>query len=129
MKRTNLVSLSRRALQSATLFLAAASVTLGGELVNSDQQDQLIGQMVVSAAREPATLGNLTVTAAREHALIGQIEVVATREHALIGEMVVTASRLDSATQVADLGTMTVTAHRFVSVARNETSKDEMASL
>jgi len=115
MKRSTLASLSRRALQFATLSLAAASVTFGGELVNSES-DQLIGQMEVSAAREPATLGHIVVAA--------------TREHPLIGEMVVSASRLEPAnTFVADLGAMTVTAHRFVSVVRNDAPKAELATL
>ena len=113
MTRTNLVSVSRRTL-FATLVLAAASVSFGGEPVNSNSNEQLIGQMVVSAAREPATLGHIVVAA--------------TREHPLIGEMVVSASRLEPAALVADLGAMTVTAHRFVSVARNDARNAELAS-
>jgi hypothetical protein len=128
MTRTNLVSVSRRAL-FATLLLAAASVSFGGESINSTSDEQLIGQMTVTAAREPATIGHIVVAATRERPLLGQVVVAATRERPLIGEMVVSATRLEPATLVADLGEMTVTAHRFVSVVRNDASEAELASL
>jgi hypothetical protein len=103
MTHSNLISLSRRALQLATLsLLAAAPITFGGEPVTSDHEDQFIGRMVVSAARE----------------------------RALIGHMVVTAGRLGPANVVfADLGSMTVTARRDTAVARNETTQARQASL
>ncbi len=103
MTHSNLISLSRRALQLATLsLLAAAPLAFGGEPVTSDHKDPLIGQMVVSAAREPA----------------------------LIGHIVVTASRLAPANVVfADLGGMTVTARRDTALARNETSRVAQAPL
>ena len=93
--------LSRRTLQIATLsLLAAAPVTFGGEPARSQG----------------------------EHRLIGHIEVVATREHPLIGSMVVTANRLNTAV-FADLGAMTVTARRDISLARNTTAQTAKISL
>jgi len=152
MTRSTLVSLSRRAIQFASLFLVAASVTFGGESVNSNQ---LIGQMVVSAARECADIGQVVVTATRERPLIGQMVVSASRVKravlvadlgdmtvtagrlddsavrvADLGEMTVTADRLDHPTvRIADLGEMTVTASRLVTVARNEASERKAAAL
>ena len=98
---TNANFLSRRTLQIATLsLLAAAPVTVGGEPARSQG----------------------------EHQLIGHIEVVATREHPLIGSMVVTANRLNTAV-FADLGAMTVTARRDISLARNTTAQTAKISL
>jgi hypothetical protein len=91
MTHSTLISLSRRALQLTTLFLAVAPVTFGGEPVNSSREGQLIGQMVVTALRE----------------------------HQLIGHMVVTARRLAPASvAIADLGAMTVTAQRETALAQ-----------
>jgi hypothetical protein len=91
MTHSTLISLSRRALQLTTLFLAVAPVTFGGEPVNSFREGQLIGQMVVTALRE----------------------------HQLIGHMVVTARRLAPASvAIADLGAMTVTAQRETALAQ-----------
>jgi hypothetical protein len=103
MTHSSLFSQSRRTLQLATLsLLAAAPLAFGGEPVTSDHEDQLIGQMVVSAARE----------------------------RVLIGHIVVSAGRL-SPTQLvfADLGAMTVTAGRDTALASNETSHAVQATL
>jgi hypothetical protein len=103
MTHSTFISLSCRTLPLATLFvLLAAPLTFGGEPVTSDHEDQLIGQMVVSAARE----------------------------HALIGHLVVSAGRLAPANVAfADLGAMTVTAGRDTALARSETSHAPQASL
>lgn len=82
----------RSALQLATLFLAAAPVTFGGEPGTSQREPELIGHMVVTAAPE----------------------------RPFIGHMVVTATQLARTnTRVADLGAMTVTAQRVTTLARN----------
>lgn len=102
MKRSTLVIVSRRALQLATLLLAATPVTFGGEPVTSVGDGPLIGAMVVTA----------------------------TPERPLIGHMIVTASRLAPADAlVADLGAMTVTASRITSVVRNDAAKVETTTL
>jgi hypothetical protein len=102
MTHSNLISLSRRALQLTTLFLAVAQVTFGDEPVTSSREGQLIGQMVVTALRE----------------------------YPLIGHIVVTASRLaPTNVAVADLGAMTVTAQRETALARKDTPQAEQLSL
>lgn len=103
MTHSTLISLSRRALQLATLsLLAAAPPTFGGEPATSRHEAELMGQMVVSAARE----------------------------RALIGHIVVTAGRLAPAHVLfADLGAMTVTARRDPMFARNDKPQARQASL
>jgi hypothetical protein len=102
MKHSTWISLSRRALQVTTLFLAAAPVTFGSEPVTSPGEGQLIGHMVVTAARE----------------------------RQLIGHIVVTAGRLASANAaIADLGAMTVTARRETTLAREDASQAEQFAL
>ena len=102
MTHSTLISLSRRALQFTTLFLAVAPVTFGGEPVISSREGQLIGHMVVTPARE----------------------------HRLIGQIVVTADRLGPASvAVADLGVITVTARRETVLARQDTPQAEQVSL
>lgn len=95
------ISLSRRALQLTTLFLAFAPVTFGDEPVTTSREGQLIGQMLVTAPRE----------------------------HPLIGHIVVTARRMAPASMVfADLGAMTVTAQRENTFARENTRHAELRS-
>lgn len=102
MTHSTLISLSRRALQLTTLFLAVAPVTLGGEPVSSSRDGQLMGHMVVTAPRE----------------------------HQLVGHIVVIARRLAPASMViADLGTMTVTARHETALARKDTPPAEDFSL
>lgn len=102
MTHSTLISLSRRALQLTTLFLAVAPVAFGGEPVTSSREGQLIGQMVVTAPRE----------------------------HQLIARIVVTARRLTPASvAIADLGAMTVTAQRETALARKDTPQAELRSL
>jgi hypothetical protein len=102
MTHSTLISLSRRALQATTLFLAVAPVAFGGEPVTSSRESQLIGHLVVTAARE----------------------------HQLIGQIVVTADRLAPASvAIADLGAITVTAPRETVVARQDTPQAEQVSL
>lgn len=101
MTHSTLISLSRRALQLTTLFLAVASVTFGGEPVTSSRDGQLIGQIVVTAPRE----------------------------HQFIGHMVVTARRMAPTSVVfADLGAMTVTAQRETALARDDTRQAKLRS-
>jgi hypothetical protein len=101
MTHSTLISLSRRALQLTTL-LAVASVTFGAEPVTSSREGQLIGHLVVTAARE----------------------------HQLIGQIVVTADRLAPASvAIADLGAITVTAHRETALARQDTPQAGQVSL
>jgi hypothetical protein len=96
------ITLSRRALQLATLLVAAASVTFAGE----------------------------PVTATREHQVIGHITVTAARERPLIGHIVVTESRLAPVYVLyADLGTITVTARRDTALARNDQPRATHAAL
>jgi hypothetical protein len=102
MTHSTLISLSRRALQLTTLFLAVAPLTFGGEPVISSREGPLIGQMVVTA----------------------------TREQQLIGQIVVVADRLGPASvAIADLGALTVTARRETALARQDTPQAEQVSL
>jgi hypothetical protein len=102
MTHSTLISLSRRALQLTTFFLAVSPVTFGGEPVTSSREGQLIGHLVVTAARE----------------------------HQLIGQIVVTADRLAPASvAIADLGAITVTALRETALARQDTPQAEQVSL
>jgi len=113
MTHATLTTLSRRALQYAALFLAVAPFSFGSELVNTDRETQLIGEMVVTATREPALMGHLVVTAVRPAPAY-----VAVTD---LGGMKVTASRIVPAhAAVADLGVMTVTAPRESVVAWND---------
>jgi hypothetical protein len=102
MTHSRKVSLSRGALQLATLFLATAPVAFGGEPGVSTQEVQLIGQ----------------------------IEVTAPREQELIGHIVVSGSRISPTTVlVADLGHLTVTARRDTTVAQVDASSTLQAAL
>jgi hypothetical protein len=117
MTHSTLTSLSRRALQLATLsLLAAAPLAFGGEPATTGHENQLIGQMVVSATPERVLIGDLVVSAPREQALIGHL--------------VVSAARLSPASVTfANLGAMSVTALRDTAIASNETSPVTQASL
>jgi hypothetical protein len=108
MTHSSTISLGRRTLLLATLsLLVAAPLAFGGECVTSSHEARLIGQMSISAPRESRLIGELVVSAAREPALIGHL--------------VVSAGRLGPANLVfADLGAMSVTAHRDTELARNE---------
>ncbi|HEU4529915.1 MAG TPA: hypothetical protein VFR59_01970 [Steroidobacteraceae bacterium] len=100
MTHTNRISRARRALQVASLFLAAAPVAFAAQ-----PSAPLMGQMVVSARALPtiADLGSMTVTATPFVTYVS------------LGEMTVTAQR---DVLVADLGAMTVNAQRELLVAR-----------
>jgi hypothetical protein len=111
MTHSSMISLRRRTLQLATLsLLVAAPLAFSGECVTSNHEALLIGGMSVSAPRENRLIGELVVSAAREPTLIGHL--------------VVSAGRLGPANLVfADLGAMSVTAHRDTELARNEVSQ------
>jgi hypothetical protein len=116
MKRPTLASVSRCTTQLAAFFLVATSVASGGECVDSNRENQLIGHMVVTATAERTLLGHVVVTA--------------TREPALLGHMLVAATRLAPAdVAVADLGHMTVTAARGATLARNDEPPVKAAAL
>ena len=116
MTYSTMVSLSRRALQLTTLFVATAPASFGAEPVFSNGEGQLIGHVVV--------------TAARDRELVGHVMVTAPRERELMGHIVVTADRLaPEYVAIADLGAMTVTARRETPLASNDASHSGLASL
>ena len=100
MTHSNLISLSRRALQLTTLFLAVAPVTFGSEPVSSSREGQPIGHMVVTAARDTSSSANIVVSADR---------------------------LAPASVAIADLGAITVTAHRETALARQDTPQAEQA--